>query len=281
MLRGSTAHRNAIPPQHARTATVFARLLERLPPVLAEKYILPWAGGTPRIDRLCAAVTSATARPAKRLATSREAQNLAVLCREAMRQAWRDGAGAGGSMFEDAAQRAVAGLTGENATDCLAVLASARPVDTYLAAQLLAVVARQAGDSAAPASGQAAHRWLPFLAATVQAGGTHVPARPWVPGVAVGRLVRYGPDGPAGARHDGAILLVDRLLPAQAPLLLAARGVISRAEGDPYQPGARSGRRVPTVAACDPDVVTGGDAADGSWLAALDGATGEVALLAR
>jgi len=184
-------------------------------------------------------------------------------------------------MFEDAAQRAVAGLTGENATDCLAVLASARPVDTYLAAQLLAVVARQAGDSAAPASGQAAHRWLPFLAATVQAGGTHVPARPWVPGVAVGRLVRYGPDGPAGARHDGAILLVDRLLPAQAPLLLAARGVISRAEGDPYQPGAGSGRRVPTVAACDPDVVTGGDAADGSWLAALDGATGEVALLAR
>ena len=282
MLRGSTAHRNAIPPQHARTATVFARLLERLPPVLAEKYILPWAGGTPRIDRLCAAVTSATRRPARHMAIPQaRSHNLAALCREAMRQAWRDGAGAGGSMFEDAAQRAVAGLTGENATDCLAVLASARPVDTYLAAQLLAVVARQAGDSAGPASGQAAHRWLPFLAATVQAGGTHVPARPWVPGVAVGRLVRYGPDGPAGARHDGAILLVDRLLPAQAPLLLAARGVISRAEGDPYQPGAGSGRRVPTVAACDPDVVTGGDAADGSWLAALDGATGEVVLLAR
>jgi hypothetical protein len=35
------------------------------------------------------------------------------------------------------------------------------------------------------------------------------------------------------------------------------------------------------VTACHPEAVTGGDAADGSWLAAIDGATGEVALLAR
>jgi len=278
VLRGAGPHRDAISPQHTRTATVFARLLERLPPVLAEKYILPWAGGTPRIDRLCAAVTSATRRQAIPQGRS---HNLAALCREAMRQAWRDGDGAGGGMFEDAAQRAVAGLTGENAADCLAVLASARPVDTYLAAQLLAVVARQGNGSKGPASWQAAHRWLPFLASTVRAGGTHIQARPGVPGVAVGRLVRYGPDGPPAARHDGAILLVDRPLPAQTPLLLAARGVISRAEAEPYQPGAGSGRRVPTVTACDPDIVTGSDAADGSWLAAIDGASGEVALLAR
>jgi hypothetical protein len=282
VLRGAGAHRDAISPQHTGTATVFARLLERLPPALAEKYVLPWAGGTPRIDRLCAAVTSATRRPARHLAAPQGgSHNLAALCREAMRQAWRDGAGAGGSMFEDAAQRAVAGLTGENAADCLAVLASARPVDTYLAAQLLAVVARQADGGKGPASWQAAHRWLPFLASTVRGGGTRIQARPGMPGVAVGRLVRYGPDGPAAARHEGAILLVDRPLPAQTPLLLAARGVISRAEAGPYQPGAGSGRRVPTVTACDPDVVTGGDAADGSWLAAIDGASGEVALLAR
>jgi hypothetical protein len=278
VLRAAGAHRDAISPQHTRTATVFARLLERLPPPLAEKYVLPWAGGTPRIDRLCAAVTSA----ARHLTVPQGgSHNLAALCREAMRQAWRDGAGAGGSMFEDAAQRAVAGLTGEHAADCLAVLASARPVDTYLAAQLLAVVARQADGAKAPASWQAAHRWLPFLASTVRAGGTRIQARPGVPGVAVGRLVRYGPDGPAAARHQGAILLVDRPLPAQTPLMLAARGVISRAEAEPGQPGAGSGRRVPTVTACDPDVVTGSDAADGSWLAAIDGASGEVALLAR
>jgi hypothetical protein len=281
MLRGGYARRETISPQHSRTATVFARLLERLPPALAEKYVLPWAGGTPRIDRLCAAVTSATTRPAKRLAISQEAQNLTVLCREAMRQAWRDGAGPGGSMFEDAARRAVEGLTGEDAHDCLAVLASARPVDTYLATQLLAIVARQSGDRAARAGWQTAHRWLPFLASTVRACGRPVPAHPAIPGVAVGRLVRYGPHGPAAARHEGAVLLVDRPLPAHAPLLLAARGVISRTAADPYQGAAASGRGVPTVTGCRPELATGGEIADGSWLAAIDGATGEVALLAR
>jgi hypothetical protein len=102
-----------------------------------------------------------------------------------------------------------------------------------------------------------------------------------VPGVAVGRLVRYGPHGPAAARHEGAILLVDRPLPAHAPLLLAARGVISRTAADPYEGGAASGRGVPTVTGCRPELATGGEVADGSWLAAIDGATGEVALLAR
>lgn len=281
MLREGYARRETMSPQHSRTATVFARLLERLSPALAEKYVLPWAGGTPRIDRLCAAVTSATAHPAKRPAISQEAQNLTILCREAMRQAWRDGAGAGGSMFEDAARRAVEGLAGENAADCLAVLASARPVDTYLATQLLAIVARQSGDRAARAGWQTAHRWLPFLASTVRAFGRPVPAHPAVPGVAVGRLVRYGPHGPAAARHEGAILLVDRPLPAHAPLLLAARGVISRTAADPYQGAAASGRAVPTVTGCRPELATGGEIADGSWLAAIDGATGEVALLAR
>jgi hypothetical protein len=281
MLREGYARRETISPQHSRTATVFARLLERLSPALAEKYVLPWAGGTPRIDRLCAAVTSATARPAKRPAISQEAQNLTILCREAMRQAWRDGAGPGGSMFEDAARRAVEGLAGEDAADCLAVLASARPVDTYLATQLLAIVARQSGDRAARASWQTAHRWLPFLASTVRAFGRPVPAHPAVPGVAVGRLVRYGPHGPAAARHEGAILLVDRPLPAHAPLLLAARGVISRTAADPCRGAAASGRAVPTVTGCRPELATGGEITDGSWLAAIDGATGEVALLAR
>jgi hypothetical protein len=93
--------------------------------------------------------------------------------------------------------------------------------------------------------------------------------------------VRYGPGGPAAARHEGAILLVDRPLPANAPLLLAARGVISRTTADPYEGGAANGRGVPTVTGCRPEKATGGEVADGSWLAAIDGATGEVALLAR
>jgi len=278
-LRGPVARRDAIFPQHSRTAMVFARLLERLPPTLAEKYVLPWAGGTPRIDRLCSAITSAAARPAPWVAISRaRSRDLAGLYREAMRQAWW--AGPRGSMFEDAAQRAVEGLTGDGAADGLAVLASARPVDTHLATRLLAVVASQADGSSVRASWQAAQRWLPFLASTVRACGKQVPAHPSVPGVAVGRLVRYGSDGLAAGRHEGAILLVDRPLPAHAPLLLGARGVIARAVTDPYQPGSGNGRNVPTVTGCHPETATGG-AVDGSWLAAIDGATGEVALLAR
>src|SRR4029077_6308857 len=201
VLRAGYARRETISPQHSRTATAFARLLERLSPALAEKYVLPWAGGTPRIDRLCAAVTSATTRPAKRLATSPEAQNLAVLCREAMRQAWRDGAGPGGSMFEDAAQRAVDGLTGEDAADCLAVLASARPVDTYLATPLLAIVARQSSDRPTRAGWQTSHRWLPFLASTVRAHGLPVPPHPAAPAGPVGGLRRARPARARPARR--------------------------------------------------------------------------------
>ena len=248
------ARRDAISPQHTRTATVFARLLERLPPALAEKYVLPWAGGTPRIDRLCAAVTSATRRPAKRPGhPPGGSHNLATLCREAMRQAWRDGAGAGGSMFEDAAQRAVDGLTGENAADCLAVLASARPVDTYLATQLLAVVARQADDRYSP--GQLADR--PPLAAFPRVhrpGWRH--AYPGPPGCARRRgrppgalRPRTGP--PRRATKARSCSWTARCRPMHR-MLLAARGVISRTEAEPYPPGAGSGRGVPTVTACRP-----------------------------
>jgi hypothetical protein len=236
---------------------VFARLLDRLPAV-AEKYVLPWAGGTPKIDYLCRVVTSA-ARPSA--GPARRSANLPALYHEAMRQAWREGAGPRGPMFEDAAQRAVAGLTGESAPDSLAVLASARPVDAALAARLLEVLARQEGGAAARA--EPAHRWLPFLASTVRSCGGHVPGRPAVPGIAVGRLVRCGVDERLPGRHDGAILLVDRPLPAQAPLLLAA------------------GRAVPAVTGCRPEIVTGRHGTDGSWLAAIDGSTGEVALLPR
>ena len=54
-----------------------------------------------------------------------------------------------------------------------------------------------------------------------------------------------------------------------------------RAEADPCPPAAGFGPGVPTVTGCRPEIATGGGAADGSWLAAIDGASGEVALLAR
>jgi phosphohistidine swiveling domain-containing protein len=151
----------------------------------------------------------------------------------------------------------------------------------------------------------ASRAWMPLLAATVLGRGEHVPARPAAPGTAAGRLVACRPhERPPGGTAD-AILLVDRPLPALAPLLFSARGVIARtgAPGSHLAEVARS-LGVPMVTGCRPETVTGpglgaphppggpespggpqspggprppGRA--GGWLAAVDGSTGDVALM--
>jgi phosphohistidine swiveling domain-containing protein len=122
---------------------------------------------------------------------------------------------------------------------------------------------------------------MPLLAATVLRRGEHVPGRPGAPGVAAGLLVPCRPhERPAGDRGD-AILLVDQPLPALAPLLFAARGVIARtgAAGSHLAEVARS-LGVPMVLGCRPERVTGAPpVADGTFLAAIDGSTGDAALL--
>jgi phosphohistidine swiveling domain-containing protein len=78
-----------------------------------------------------------------------------------------------------------------------------------------------------------------------------------------------------------AILLVDQPVPALAPLLFSARGVIARtgAAGSHLAEVARS-LGVPMVLGCRPERVTGTpDVPDGVFLAAIDGSTGDVALL--
>jgi phosphohistidine swiveling domain-containing protein len=122
---------------------------------------------------------------------------------------------------------------------------------------------------------------MPLLAATVLRRGEHVPGRPGAPGTAAGRLVAVKPhERPAGDCRD-AILLVGQPLPALAPLLFAARGVIARtgAAGSHLAEVARS-LGVPMVLGCRPERVTGTPAVpDGAFLAAIDGSTGDVALL--
>jgi phosphoenolpyruvate synthase/pyruvate phosphate dikinase len=119
------------------------------------------------------------------------------------------------------------------------------------------------------------------LADTVLAKGEHVPGRPGAPGTAAGRLVACRPhERPDGDCGD-AILLVDQPVPALAPLLFAARGVIARtgAAGAHLAEVARS-LGVPMVLGCRPERVTGTRAVpDGAFLAAIDGSTGDVALL--
>jgi phosphohistidine swiveling domain-containing protein len=122
---------------------------------------------------------------------------------------------------------------------------------------------------------------MPLLAATVLRRGEHVPGRPGAPGTAAGRLVAVKPhERPARDCRD-AILLVGQPLPALAPLLFAARGVIARtgAAGSHLAEVARS-LGVPMVLGCRPERVTGTPAVpDGAFLAAIDGSTGDVALL--
>ena len=69
---------------------------------------------------------------------------------------------------------------------------------------------------------------MPLLAATVLRRGEHVPGRPGAPGTAAGRLVAVRPHERPAAHCGDAILLVAQPVPALAPLLFAARGVIAR-----------------------------------------------------
>ena len=146
---------------------------------------------------------------------------------------------------------------------------------------------RGAGAAPTPGSGSwagglpAARASMPLLAAAVLRRGEHVRGRPGAPGTAAGRLVAVRPhERPAGDCQD-AILLVDQPVPALAPLLFAARGVIARtgAAGSHLAEVARS-LGVPMVLGCRPERVTGSPAAPGgAFLAAIDGSTGDVALL--
>jgi phosphoenolpyruvate synthase/pyruvate phosphate dikinase len=140
-----------------------------------------------------------------------------------------------------------------------------------------------AGSPAGDADGglPASRALMPLLTATVLERGEHVPGRPGAPGMAAGRLVACRPhERPDGGWGD-AILLVDQPVPALAPLLFAARGVIARAgaAGSHLAEVARS-LGVPMVLGCRPEQVTGTPAVPGdAFLAAIDGSTGDVALL--
>lgn len=141
-------------------------------------------------------------------------------------------------------------------------------------------VAAGAGAGCQPGLAYPTRELMPLLAAAVQAAGSRLAARPAAAGQAAGRLVACRPhERPAAGCRD-AILLVDRPVPALAPLLFAARGVIARsgAAGAHLAEVARS-LAVPMVTGCRPELVTGPVPARDGWLAAIDGSTGEVALL--
>jgi phosphohistidine swiveling domain-containing protein len=170
-----------------------------------------------------------------------------------------------------------AGPAARGAPEALRLLAAAGPAGPGHTAQVTAALRAADAHNGQPGS----REWMPLLAAVVLAQGRRVPARPAVAGTAAGRLVACRPhERPPGDCRD-AILLVDRPLPSLAPLLFAARGVMARAgaAGSHLAEVARS-LGVPMVIGCQPEPVTGPCVADRDWIAAIDGSTGEAALLA-
>jgi pyruvate,water dikinase len=118
------------------------------------------------------------------------------------------------------------------------------------------------------------------LAETVQARGCRLTATAASPGATAGRLVACRQHEPPPDCRD-AVLLIDRPLPSYAPLLFGARGVIARsgAASSHLAQVARS-LGVPMVVGCRVETVTGAPPPAAGWLVAVDGGTGEVALLA-
>jgi phosphoenolpyruvate synthase/pyruvate phosphate dikinase len=118
-----------------------------------------------------------------------------------------------------------------------------------------------------------------FGGAVAQGGGVVVVGQAAAPGSATGALVACRPHDTTGRDCRDAILLVERPVPALAPLLFGARGVIARS-GDAVCHLAEVARSlgVPMVTGCRVESVTGPDPAPGGWTATVNGATGEVVL---
>jgi phosphoenolpyruvate synthase/pyruvate phosphate dikinase len=125
-----------------------------------------------------------------------------------------------------------------------------------------------------------AREWMPLLAADVRARGQLLRARPAAPGVAAGRLVPCRPHERPASRCRDAILVVDRPVPALAPLLFGARGLIARAgAASSHLAEVARSLAVPMVTGCRLPTANTASLPGFSWLAAIDGRLGEVALL--
>jgi hypothetical protein len=162
----------------------------------------------------------------------------------------------------------------------LQAMAGPAPVPVPPPEPAAAPAAQATALAGAPGRVYAVRELMPLLAAAVQAAGQRLAARPAAAGQAAGRLVPCRPhERPAGGCRD-AILLIDQPVPALAPLLFAARGVIARGgtAGAHLAEVARS-LAVPMVTGCRAELITGPAPAGDGWLAAIDGSTGEVALL--
>jgi Pyruvate phosphate dikinase, AMP/ATP-binding domain/PEP-utilising enzyme, mobile domain len=248
--------RTAVVPTLAGNPFVpIARAAARFGGAAGDELVLPWylapGGACSRGDR-AAAAAAWPALPASRSG----ATELRCAARALTAQAWRTGE-------DEAAERArsvITRLRDRLDPHAAAELGALAPIDAVAARRIVATVERAAAAAVAaeqlfdatdawrlsPAeldrlltdapgpqkSGPAVTAWEPFLAEVARAGGRVAAAQPASAGFGAGRLLELSrPQRLAGIR-DRRVLHVAEPLPAYAPLLWGAAGLIS-ATGSP------------------------------------------------
>jgi len=274
-----------------------AMLVERFPGPLGEQLVLPWAfavgASLPRAVR-----RSPSTEPELDLGRAVE------LAAHLTKQAWQDRADGGRQVVD-----VLAGLRSSEPAAALELLASTRRVDPAQAAELLALLDslavalvgtgrlrsprrlwRATLDQLRSAVLDPDHRepqwlgpdrWEPFLHAAVRANGTATAGIPVVPGISAGRVVVVRDPHQPPPFEDRDVIVADRPLPALAPLLWRAGGLVT-ATGNPaaHLMEVANSVALPTVLAADLSAFGGLDGLGGSsWIAAVDGDAGTVSFL--
>lgn len=234
---------------------------------LGERWALPWTGGS--------SVDWRAADPVSGTEVAEMLREVARLAEELTAQAW----GRPSQIARAEAARAIAELRGPRPADAVRRLAALQPVEPLGAARLFGIIRGVAANlvkhrliaceaqiwslSLPPLRAWVAgHRptvfgpltrdpglvWEPFLFSATAAVGIPYPGEPAVPGTGVGRLV---PADLTEASHHNShreVLFADRPLPALAPRLWTAAGLVV-ASGSPAAHLVEVARflRVPTL----------------------------------
>jgi phosphohistidine swiveling domain-containing protein len=247
-------------------AVRLARLVRRFPGWLGEEVVLPWAILVPDD-----AVPDADALP---IAAAVALQEARALARRLCASVWK----VDGETAFATAMRAIEDVRSANASaELLQRIEHGEHTDQADAARIVGLL-RAAERDGEPNTAPPRDRWEPFLFATLRAYGESRAASPVVSGIGAGRARFSDVPGPAPRERDRKVLVVPRPLPAFAPLLWNAAGLVSIAGGTGahLMEIARS-LAVPTVMNCRLDdlVAQGAD----RYLLGVDGDRGCVSVL--
>lgn len=275
-----------------------ALLVERFPGPLGEQLVLPWAFGL-GASLPPHATVAPSADPLTDLGRAVE------LAAQLTKQAWQDRADGGREVIA-----ALTELRGTDPVSALKQLRATRRVDPAAAREVVGLVLGIAAalvadrrlrgprrvwratveqlraivldDDHEDVQRTGPDRWEPFLHAAICANGEEAEGIPVVPGISAGRVVVIRDPHDPPPIEDRDVIVADRPLPALAPLLWRAGGLVT-ATGNPaaHLMEVANSVALPTVLAVDLDAFGGiAGLGRGDWVAAVDGDAGTVAFLA-